>query len=68
MKLPLAPDKYDRSTQTRVQTALEQEDTRNRKKGADVEIVNERLILHSPNGTRYKITVSDLGALAAVAI
>lgn len=68
MKLPLAPDKYDRSQQTRVQVALEQEDGRNRKKGADLEIVNERLILHSPNGTRYKVVVSDLGALSAVAI
>lgn len=68
MKLPLPPEKYDRSHLTRVQAGLEHEDTRNRKKGADLEIVTERLILHSPNGTRYKVTVSDLGALSAVAL
>lgn len=68
MKLPLAPDKYDRADQTRTRSALEQADNGTRKKGADVELVTERLILHSPNGTRYKIVVSDLGALSAVAL
>lgn len=68
MKLTLAPDKYDRTDQTRLRTAIEHEDARNRKKGVDLEIVAERLILRSPNGTRYKITVSDAGALSAVAL
>lgn len=68
MKLPLAAPKYDVSDQTRARVAIEQEDHRNRKKGVDLEIVNERLILHSPNGTRYKVVVSDAGALSTVAL
>lgn len=66
MKLPVAPAAYDRLDQTRTRSALEQADARSRKHGENIELVNDFLILRSPNGTRYKLTVSDLGALSAV--
>lgn len=68
MKLGLPTPSYDVSDQTRTRVAIEQEDNLNRKKGANIELVKELLILRSPNGTRYKITVSDAGALSAVAV
>jgi len=41
----------------------------NRKKRQDVEIAtSERLILSSPNGTRYKIEVSNSGVLSATSL
>jgi hypothetical protein len=57
-----ARDEYERNRQ------IEQADRRNHKKGQDVEIGEGRLILTSPNGTRYNVTVSDLGNLSATAI
>lgn len=48
--------------------ALEQEDRRNRKTGADVEIGRERLVLRAPNGSRWAITVSNAGVLGAIAL
>ena len=48
---------------------LESQDALNRKKQQDVEIAkDERLILSSPNGTRYKISVDNSGVLSAIAI
>jgi hypothetical protein len=68
VKLPLPFEQYDVGDQTRTRVAIEQELNLYRKKGADIELVNDRLILRSPNGTRYKLTVSNAGVLAAVAL
>lgn len=44
------------------------EDERNFKKGRDVELARgERLILRSPDGTRYVVTVDNAGALSTTA-
>lgn len=64
MKLPAPSDEFLRQT-FRI---LEQEDGRNYKTNKDLEIANNSIILMSPNGTRYKIVVSDLGVLSAVAV
>jgi len=48
--------------------ALENADAENRKRNVDIELVNDRVILHSPNGTRYYITVSNAGVLGTTAL
>lgn len=69
MILQPPPQIYDSSYENEKNRTLEAEDLLNRKKRQDLEIVsNERLILSSPNGTRYQITVSNSGTLTATAI
>ena len=69
MILQPPPQIYDASHENEKNRTLEAEDLLNRKKRQDLEIVsNERLILSSPNGTRYQITVSNSGTLSAVAV
>lgn len=69
MSLPRAPVQYGKEDQDRLRKSLDQRDAENRKKRQDVEIAgSERLILSSPNGSRWNITVDNAGALAAVAL
>jgi hypothetical protein len=68
MKLPLVPTGYSTADQREVRRWMELENNRNHKRGSDVEIGVGRLILTSPNGTRYSVTVSDAGVISAVAI
>ena len=69
MILQPSPEIYDASYENEKNRTLEAEDLLNRKKRQDLEIVpNERLILSSPNGTRYKISVDNSGVLSAIAI
>jgi len=68
MKLAEPPARYDRAFQRRIHHELELADADNRKRLQDVEVHPARLILRSPNGTRYSVTVSNAGALAAVVI
>lgn len=66
MKLPPAPERYDRQHLTTVQNELAREDLRNRKRGQHIEMgLTEFVVLLSPNGTRYKLTVSNAGVLSA---
>jgi len=48
--------------------AIEMEDKLNYKRNQDVEFGKNRLILTAPNGTRYAITVNNLGVLTTVAL
>lgn len=68
MKLPNPPTGYDRRDQAEARVLMERADNLNHKRNQDVEIGAARLILTSPNGTRYSITVSNAGALSATAI
>lgn len=68
MRLPNPPNRYDPQAQAALQRTLEQEDTNNFKRGTDLALGKERIILLSPNGTRYAITVSNTGVLSAVAV
>lgn len=61
LALPRATD----PTQARHNQALVAEDLRNRKIGSDVELGAERIILRSPNGTRFQLVVSDDGTIFA---
>jgi hypothetical protein len=45
------------------------EDERNFKRGRDVELARgERLILRSPDGSRWSVTVDNAGALSTTAV
>lgn len=68
MNLPQPPSKYDQGHQTNVKRTIEQEDLRNRKKGADIDLDKDRIILKAPNGSRWAITVSNTGTLSAVSV
>jgi hypothetical protein len=68
MKLPLAPPAYRQHVEVERNRALELADGRNHKRGQDMEIAPGRLILTAPNGTRYALTVDNLGALGTTAL
>jgi hypothetical protein len=69
MSLPRAPGAYSKDDQDRFRKTLDQRDTQNRKKQQDVEVAgSEKLILSSPNGSRWSVEVSNAGALSAVAL
>ena len=69
MSLPRAPGAYSKDDQDRFRKTLDQRDTENRKKQQDVEVAGtERLILSSPNGSRFNVVVWNAGALSAVAM
>lgn len=68
MKLARPPEKYDAHDQGQMRAALEMADSQNHKKGQNVEMTaGTKLILQSPNGTRYYLTASNLGVLTLTA-
>jgi len=70
-RLRLAPpaDEYDREAETARNLALEQVDRANFKHFEDIDLANsERLILVSPDGTRYSVTVDNSGNLGTTAL
>lgn len=68
LKLPLAPAQWNRDYQTRLNQTMEIEDVKNRKLGTDIDVGANHLILKSPNGARWLITVSNAGAVGATAL
>jgi hypothetical protein len=68
MNLPAPTPGYSVANEAAVRRALEQEDRRNRKIGANVELGREQLVLKSPNGNRWAITVSNAGVVSATAL
>jgi len=68
MKLPEPPDSYDRSFEDIRNSLLERADAENRKKGLDIEADEERVILHSPDGTRWKLQVANDGSLTTALV
>ena len=67
MNLPKSADRYDPMDQDMTRNIIERDDRQNFKRNQDVEI-RTRLILASPNGTRYQITVSNAGAIVVTAL
>jgi len=68
MILPAAPEKYSDIDTNKMNLLIEQADQLNHKKNQDVEVGAARLILKSPNGTRYSIEVDNLGNVGATAL
>ena len=68
MILPSAPPTYSSIALNNTNVLIEQADGLNHKKNRDIEVGAARLILKSPNGTRYSITVDNSGNLGATAL
>jgi len=68
MILPTAPEFYDPIDTNKMNLLIEQADGLNHKKNQDIEVGAARLILKSPSGTRYSITVDNSGNLGATAL
>ena len=68
MRLPDATGEYSQQQEQQKNLLLEQADTLNVKKFQDIEIGDAKLVLKSPNGSRFSVTVDNAGNLAATAI
>lgn len=68
MKLIIPGLTWNRLHEVERNRQIEQADRENHKRGRDVEISSARLILTSPNGTRYSITVDNAGTISATSI
>ena len=74
MNLPKPESAYSPQNEAAARAEIEREDKRNMKTGADIACSGStaeshpRLILVSPDGTRYRILVSNAGALSTVAV
>lgn len=68
MNLQAAPAKWEPGYQNKLNAELAREDRRNRKAGTDIELTAERLIIKSPDGSRFALTVSNAGVLSATAL
>jgi hypothetical protein len=68
MILPAVTTDYNQRNISQMNLAIEQADSLNHKKNQDVEIGAARLVIKSPNGTRYSITVDNSGNVGATAL
>lgn len=69
MNLPSAPATYSQQDQQAMRNAVLRADDENFKKGVDVRLQrSERLIMPSPDGTLWSISVSNAGALVVTAL
>ena len=68
MKLPKAPPEYQQRDQDIVRSSVEKMARETHSKNQDLEMGLGRLILESPNGTKYKLQVSDGGVLSAATL
>lgn len=69
MRLPDPSARYDQQAEGRRNREIEQADARNLKRQQDIEFTSGmRLIMPSPDGTRWSLTVSNAGALVLTAL
>lgn len=65
MKLPRAKPLYDPVDDQTLRNMLEKADMDNHKRARDVEISPGRLVIKSPDGTRWSIEVDNSGNVSA---
>lgn len=68
MILPAVTTDYSSQNISQMNLAIEQADALNHKKNQDLEVGAARLVVKSPNGTRYSITVDNSGNVGATAL
>lgn len=67
--LPRAADRYDRANEQTTRDRIAAEDALNLKKNTDIATTGSYgLVLTSPNGTRWRLSVLNTGALVATPI
>lgn len=68
LQLPIPRDQYDRQYEDQRNRAIEQADRGSHKRGQDLELGrNERIIMRSPDGARWALTVANDGTLSVAA-
>jgi hypothetical protein len=65
MNLPPPPARYDQKHSVVVHNEIERADSENFKRYNDVELRGTRLILSSPDGTRWQVSVDNSGVIQA---
>ena len=68
MKLPTPQAQYTPRVEIERNRQIEASDRQNRKEGRDVDVGSNKLILKSPDGTRWQISVNDSGTITAIAL
>ena len=68
MRLRQPSQAYSRDVAVDQIGQIERADRENHKRGRDIEVGVGRVILTSPNGTRYSVTVDNAGTLSTVAV
>lgn len=68
MNLPRPGQQYDPNNEANARGLIEAADGQNMKKTQDVDISKRRLILQSPDGTLFSVTVADDGTLSTTAL
>jgi hypothetical protein len=69
LTIPKPATQYDANNEAQARTALAAADAANQKNTQDVNIgLKRRLILTSPNGAQWSITVSNTGTISATAL
>lgn len=68
MNLPPPRPVYDVNNEAQARRLIAEADDENQKKRGDVVIRSNRLILTSPDGTRWSATISDVGVLTWTAL
>lgn len=68
MQLPSPSPQYDAGNEAQTRDAIRREDGRNQKIGQDVEIGSAKLVLTSPDGTRWSITIGNTGTISGTAL
>jgi hypothetical protein len=68
MRLPASKPTYAQVDDQTARSLIERADAENHKRNRDIEVSPGRLIIKSPNGTRYSIEVSNVGVISATAL
>lgn len=68
MRLPPAPVVYTQEAEQTMRSLVQQADIQNHKRNRDVDISPGRLILKSPDGTRWSIEVDNAGVVSATSL
>jgi hypothetical protein len=75
MDIPRPPSTYDEADQAQLRQIIEDADAENVKRDTDMEFSGDdaitdrpRLVLLSADGTRWRITVDNAGAVSAAAL
>jgi hypothetical protein len=68
MQLSRPGRNFDPQDEARVRAAIERADAENLKRGRDIEVGGGRLILTSPDGTRFRLIVGNDGSLGTEAL
>ena len=65
MRLPNVGEQYEAQNERQRNLTIELADVQNVKRDQDIEVGAARLIIKSPNGTRYELEVSNSGTVSA---